>query len=311
MKSKFLVKTLLLIISLFVFIYLTTYSVLNGSYSPDIKTCSQCINTTFDYVIMNAQACKTRFENEQIETVFVIFSRIENINARIALRRTWLKYAIDKSEQIRYTFVFGLSLKEEENKMLLDESALHGDITQGVFLDCYKGLTNKTLFALQWITQLCANARYFVKTDDDVFLNLFNLQRVLQINSDTLKSNVIGACAVNRNPVRQKQSKYYISYSEYPFFMYPKFCSGTCYAASVELAHKIRQISVNVPYFPLEDVYVGMCLQLIGATVKHVSGFNTNADSFLQKDFFTAEFISGHSLSPATIEIVWKFQFLN
>lgn len=311
MRLKFLCGKLFSVFSLLVFIYLITSALLNEIYLPSIKVCSQCLNTTFDYVLKNEHACKTRFKNEHIETVYVIFSRVENIDARQALRRTWLKYALSGSKQMRYTFVLGKSIKTEENAMILKENASNGDIIQGDFLDCYIGLTNKTLFALQWITQHCAKARNFVKTDDDVFVNVLNLERVLQVNSGSLNSSVIGACANNRNPVRHSHSKYYVSYSEYSFFMYPKFCSGTCYATSVEVGQKIKKIAVNVPYFPLEDVYVGMCLQLIGADVKHVSGFNINVNSFRPKDFFSKEFLSGHSLSPALLDIVWTFQFLN
>lgn len=269
-----------------------------------------CQNVTFKQLIANTQMCKLNSDTETVETVIAIFSRPKNTEARNTLRRTWLSYLKGNSGQLRYTFVFGVSLHPNENRIIESESKLYSDVAQGDFIDNYHGLTNKTMFAFQLVENYCKLARFLVKTDDDVFLNIFNLVKTIYLNQQDLNSNVIGSCLNSRRPVRNQNSKYYISYLEYPFSLYPKFCSGTCYVMSIELALKIRKASVNVPYFPLEDVYVGMCLQLLSASVKDITGFHTNVEGFSEEEFYRKNFISGHFLSPALIETIWRHQCL-
>lgn len=276
---------------------------------PHLQLCSSCNKKSFNYVVLNDHICETELENKHLRAVLVIFSRIDNVKARIALRKTWLKYVKSSSAFFRYTFVIGLSENTEKNKMILDESSLYHDIFQGDFLDNYHGLTNKTLFAFQAISQYCPKADFLVKTDDDVFINVINLQKRLSANTASLESTVVGACTKDRRPVRTSSSKYFVSREVYPFSLYPKYCSGTCYITSVSLVQKIRKISVNVPFYHLEDVYVGMCLQLLGATVKNDCGFNINVSGFQLKDFYNTNFVSGHSLSPEQLAKVWDFQF--
>lgn len=60
------------------------------------------------------------------------------------------------------------------------EAEQYGDIVQEDFLDTYRNLTYKGIAALKWIDQLCPHARWVLKTDDDIFVNTFNLMRHLR-----------------------------------------------------------------------------------------------------------------------------------
>lgn len=52
------------------------------------------------------------------------------------------------------------------------EIDLFGDIVVADMKDSYKNLTLKVLYMLEWTSTHCSNARFFMKTDDDVFLNV-------------------------------------------------------------------------------------------------------------------------------------------
>lgn len=49
---------------------------------------------------------------------------------------------------------------------------LFGDIIIADMKDSYKNLTLKVLYMVEWASTYCSNARFFMKTDDDVFLNV-------------------------------------------------------------------------------------------------------------------------------------------
>ena len=55
------------------------------------------------------------------------------------------------------------------------ESTDHGDLVQGSFTDSYRNLTYKNVMGLLWVTQFCSHAQYIVKTDDDMFLDMFEI----------------------------------------------------------------------------------------------------------------------------------------
>lgn len=64
----------------------------------------------------------------------------------------------------------------QANNTLLDsfqkEIDLFGDIIIADMKDSYKNLTLKVLYMVDWASTYCSNARFFMKTDDDVFLNV-------------------------------------------------------------------------------------------------------------------------------------------
>ncbi|NWI21742.1 B3GT4 galactosyltransferase, partial [Crypturellus soui] len=55
---------------------------------------------------------------------------------------------------------------------LVHEAAAHGDLLQGPFADTYRNLTRKTLLLLAWAAARCPGARYVLKADDDVYVNV-------------------------------------------------------------------------------------------------------------------------------------------
>lgn len=66
------------------------------------------------------------------------------------------------------------------------ESAKFGDIVQESFLDTYHNLTLKSLALLKWVNLTCFHdnqtnhlPKYVVKTDDDIFINVDRLVKVL------------------------------------------------------------------------------------------------------------------------------------
>ncbi|NWS79246.1 B3GT4 galactosyltransferase, partial [Crotophaga sulcirostris] len=66
-----------------------------------------------------------------------------------------------------------------ERAALRAEALRHGDVLQGAFPDAYANLTLKTLLLLRWAASRCGAARFVLKADDDVFVNVPALTRYL------------------------------------------------------------------------------------------------------------------------------------
>lgn len=76
-------------------------------------------------------------------------------------------------------FVIGQSREVALHDKLREESVTYHDIVVADFVDSYRNLSYKALTAMHWIREYCKGAKYIVKTDDDVFINIFALDRFL------------------------------------------------------------------------------------------------------------------------------------
>ena len=62
---------------------------------------------------------------------------------------------------------------------------VYGDIIQENFVDTYANLSVKSLMMLKWYSQSCSDkALYLMKTDDDMYVNLVNLYKLVKTNKD-------------------------------------------------------------------------------------------------------------------------------
>lgn len=64
------------------------------------------------------------------------------------------------------------------------EAKQHGDLVVFEFADSYHNLTLKTALMLQWALRRCPHAGFVLKTDDDVLVNPWALQRVVEDHAD-------------------------------------------------------------------------------------------------------------------------------
>ena len=65
-------------------------------------------------------------------------------------------------------------------RRLEEESRRHGDLVQGDFLDTYHNLSYKAVMGNLWVAEFCSQAQFVVKTDDDMYVDLYEvvLQKV-------------------------------------------------------------------------------------------------------------------------------------
>ena len=157
-----------------------------------------------------------KFKNDTINKknglflIFIVISSPKNFEQRKIIRKTWAKHFQTKprgltetknsniliKENIRVVFLMGLpmklSLKEMDDDVtdfdtqqrIITENELYKDIVQYNSFDEYYKLTDKSVTMLHWVYTQCPRAKFVIKCDDDVYVNVNNLLSIFHLNND-------------------------------------------------------------------------------------------------------------------------------
>ncbi|XP_060740173.1 beta-1,3-galactosyltransferase 2 [Tachysurus vachellii] len=214
---------------------------------------------SYTYLINQPDLC----HNRKPLLVLMIPVTSQDSESRAAIRKTWGQENLLPNVDIARVFFVGESSQHDPKLQdnLQDESLAYRDIVQMNFMDTYQNLTIKTMMIMNWVAVYCRSARYVMKIDADIFLNVPYLVDYLQ---NKPKHNYItGSVISDGRPRRNPNSKWYLSNDVYPESLFPPYLSGAGYVFSVDLAKKISMASKFVRPIPMEDVYVGMCLHFL------------------------------------------------
>ncbi|KAM9426131.1 N-acetyllactosaminide beta-1,3-N-acetylglucosaminyltransferase 2 [Pholidichthys leucotaenia] len=228
--------------------------------------------------------------------LMAIKSQVGNFENRQAIRETWGRSGFvkgrstKKGDLVHTVFLLGRqdsSMGPHPNltNLLELENQRYGDILQWDFGDTFYNLTLKDLLFWQWLEQHCSTAMFVFKGDDDVFVRTDALLEYLHKKWEehkvwrtlTHKSDLdllVGDVINNAMPNREPSTKYYIPESFYKG-AYPPYAGGGGVVYSGSLALRLREISQRVRLFPIDDVYLGMCLHRLGLSPTHHPGFLT------------------------------------
>jgi len=143
------------------------------------------------------------------------------------------------------------SLQELEKEALENGDLIIEHIEENRYL-----LGLKTLLMLKWFTNNCPEAKYLIKTDDEMFLNVPNI--VSHINSvPQAWVNYIGGQLHLNDPVdRNPYSKSFAPYDWWPGAEYPPYVTGGLTIMSSEVVPILFNASLTVPLYHLEDIFL-------------------------------------------------------
>lgn len=147
-----------------------------------------------------------------------VMSAPGSMMTRNAIRKTW-------GPLIKPIFMIGLSNETVLESIRL-EAKVYNDIIVENFVDCYANLTLKTAFAMKNFLRYFENSTYFLKMDDDVFLNVKQLNNFLATFS---RSQLAGRYYKESWVLREKNGKYYVPSFLYSEDHYPDYLPGACY----------------------------------------------------------------------------------
>lgn len=194
------------------------------------------------------------------------------------MRETWGREEVYKGGmRVRTVFLLGSSSQDDPDlsPMLSFEAQHYKDILQWDFCESLLNLTLKMNLLLQWTLQNCPNVSFVFSGDDDVFVNTPALLNYLQ-SLEPLKASQLYAGHVisTANPLRDPKSKYYIPLSFYEG-PYPAYAGGGGFLISGALLQPFFAVSHVIPFFPIDDVYTGMCAKALDVTPETHVGFQT------------------------------------
>ncbi|XP_058257704.1 UDP-GlcNAc:betaGal beta-1,3-N-acetylglucosaminyltransferase 7 isoform X2 [Hemibagrus wyckioides] len=256
----------------------------------------------------------------EVHLLLVIKSIISQHDRREVIRQTWGKEQVIDGKKIKLLFLLGTSTNEVEKanhqKLLEYEDYIYGDILQWDFMDTFFNLTLKETHFLKWFSIYCGNVQYIFKGDDDVFVGVTNILEYLESSKNT-KDLFAGDVLFKARPIRKKENKYYIPPTLYNKTQYPPYAGGGGFLMDGPLARRLYVTSETLELFPIDDVFLGMCLEVLKVTPIRHNAFKTfgllkdKKSKLNNEPCFFKSMIVVHKLLPPKLLEMWRLVHSN
>ncbi|XP_051509172.1 UDP-GlcNAc:betaGal beta-1,3-N-acetylglucosaminyltransferase 7-like [Myxocyprinus asiaticus] len=253
----------------------------------------------------------------EVDVLVVVKSVIEEHDRREAVRKTWGKEQVIEGMRIKTLFLLGTPSTGKDSRNLQAlvqyEDRTYGDILQWDFLDTFFNLTLKEVNFLRWFNIYCRKVPFIFKGDDDVFVHTKNLVELIgfKIEEKKVVNLIVGDTIFKAKPIRNRQSKYFIPKELYDQ-PYPPYLGGGGFLMSSQVAQRLFVVSENVELYPIDDVFLGMCLQKLNITPELHLGFRTfgimkrKVTPLNREPCFFRNLIVVHKLGPFELLKMWK-----
>lgn len=214
--------------------------------------------------------CDGPQQSDKVFLFLVIKSSPRNYERREVIRKTWGQERVYSGMQIRRLFILGVTSNENERKkfqkLIHSENQNYGDMLQWDFYDTFFNLTLKQVLFYNWLMENCPHVKFLFNGDDDVFVNSNDMVHYLLglKGNDGNEHLYVGQLITHVGPIRSTSSKYCVPKEVFPSNSYPPYCAGGGIVMSGFTARQIYNSSLSVPIMPIDDVYLGICLQKAG-----------------------------------------------
>ncbi|KAL2806815.1 acetylgalactosaminyl-O-glycosyl-glycoprotein beta-1,3-N-acetylglucosaminyltransferase, partial [Daubentonia madagascariensis] len=221
-----------------------------------------------------------------------------------------------RGRPVRRLFLLGTAAPEDARAERLAalvglEAREHGDVLQWAFADTFLNLTLKHVLLLDWLAARCPHARFLLSGDDDVFVHTANVLRFLQAQPPG-RHLFTGQLMHGSVPIRDSWSKYFVPPQLFPGRVYPVYCSGGGFLLSSPTARALRAAAQHTPLFPIDDAYMGMCLEHAGLAPSGHEGirpFGVQLPGAQQPSFdpcMYRDLLLVHRFAPYEMLLMWK-----
>lgn len=253
----------------------------------------------FHFTILPQSKCS--FQKQENWTILILVkSDICNKERRETIRNTWGN--LQNISNVNIVFMLGLPKNETECDMLEELNLFH-DIIQENFIDTYRNNTIKTVMGFNWAVKYCRHVDYLFFVDDDYFVNVKNLCKL----PDRLRTkvDVYGGTITSRAiPFRDKGSKWYISWENYPFDRWPPYIMGGAYIVSMTTA---KQFQLAFPYIKqifMDDAYLGIVARKLHISPLGLPGFYSGKK---KRKSMLGGMVASHGYDdPSDVIFTWK-----
>ncbi|XP_061828337.1 N-acetyllactosaminide beta-1,3-N-acetylglucosaminyltransferase 2 [Nerophis lumbriciformis] len=243
--------------------------------------------------------------------LFAIKSRPGNFERRQAVRETWGREQLHGGRlSVRTVFLVGAASADDPDlgPLLAFEAGLYGDLLQADFHESLFNLTLKMNAFLRWTLHRCPRVSFVFSGDDDVMVNTPALLRYLESLLPPRAARLYAGQVIRTaTPLRDPNSKYFIPMSFYDG-PYPVYVGGGGFLVSGALLRPLYSACRAVPFFPIDDVYVGMCFAALRVSPEAHAGFHTFDIREKDRDNLCAyrSLILVHRRSPQQVKKIWR-----
>ncbi|KAG0719393.1 Beta-1,3-galactosyltransferase 1 [Chionoecetes opilio] len=250
----------------------------------------------YHMMINKANLCTN---DQKLWLLVVVSSSVPNFLRRRAIRDTWGGAAALAASNAKMVFLLANSYDANLQKQVVEESRTYGDILQEDFVDSYMNLTLKSVMGLKWTSIYCPQAQYFLKTDDDIFVNVPVLLTYLQ---ESAKTRWITGCI--------KQKKAFRPVNAVPGMpmppAHPPFVAGAGYVISGDLIKELYEASLVTRPIPVEDVYITAHLARKVNAHPPIHDARFTCGERVTDDCDLAQGFTGHHIGPERMYRVWE-----
>ncbi len=129
-------------------------------------------------------------------------------------------------------------------------------------MDTYRNLTYKSVMWLRWAADYCPNAKYLLKLDDDIFVNIFKMMDYLRREElyafskhEEEKWKIF--CKVWRGMpvIRKPGNRWFVGKEDYENDKFGTYCSGWAYTLTANLIRPMYEASFERKFFWIDDFY--------------------------------------------------------
>ena len=245
------------------------YNVASNPFNVEpVAAASKVVNPHPFKLIYNPLPCSSdeNLEEEDYEPVFLlvyVHSGVTHFDRRELIRRTWGNVSCFEIA-VRLVFVIGMPNTDDAvdvQRLVAAEWRRHGDLVQEDFVDSYLNMTYKAVAALKWISNSCRHARFVLKADDDIFVNMFSLLEILSKSvplSNTRRPRLL--ICNHRWKVFEgavdHDGKWSTERSVWRYEFWPPHCQGMAFVVTTDLAIDLYEESYGVPFLWMDDLYL-------------------------------------------------------
>ena len=241
---------------------------------------------------------------------------------RDAIRSSWGSLCA-RNDWCSYVFIVGCTSDDIIESQIKEESLVYKDILKENFHDTYNNLTIKSIFILKHFVIQRVRLRYLLKVDDDSFVNIAGLQKMLKDNvqqTSQMKS-IYGYLQrgvrahhwlpkVHRPTLDsindEKIHKWIVPRYMYRKRLFPQFIAGAGYLVERENAECLLSASQTVSIIHLEDVYItGLCALKCHLKRIHHVGFKARKDSTTELSISAYDVLI-HYVNESTIQNLYE-----
>lgn len=157
---------------------------------------------------------------------------------------------------------------------------------------------------------------YFCKLslqgDDDVFVNTFNVVEYLRSLSSKQSENLFTGSVVYPSPrISDPLSKYYVPKEVYQYRYYPPYVSGGGFLMSAKVGRKVFKVLNQVPLIPIDDAFMGVCLQFLEIKPQNHKGFKNWGAKYMAKSVMNfnctlQEVMVWHKFTESELINTWR-----